>query len=417
MIDMRISRKNWVILIVALLILLSLYSVITRPNCGELVATVIDKGNQKDDNLNDDQENNSSGNGDQEFTHTVFIEEGTATWCENCPDASGILYDLYHSGNYNFYYVSMIEDMNSVANSRLYDNYNIYGFPTVYIDGGYKIFVGGGDKRSAYESAIKEAQLRTVPKIKITIKAQYDNSTDEIITEIFIENNESKTYNGYLKVYLTEIISRWVNTYKSFDGSTKPYHFGFIDFIIEKEITLSNNSNTTFSDRKKLTDFAVKNLVPEELMLFAVVFNSESVIKYSNPPDGNEFNAYYADAANATKLIQGGNLPPTVGMSLPEVGKLHLFGKPILKTLFKRTVLIGKTTIIATAEDDLGIKKVEFYIDGQLKFTDEQEPYEYSFNKVKLIKRLIRQHTLKIIAYDVDDKKAIVEIKVLTVLI
>jgi len=412
---MRYYLKIVAIIIIVILFLSSVYLMLIPLNCGKKIETVIDKGNQKNDNGIDDGGNNSTDDGEQGFTHTVFIEEGSGTWCENCPDASGSLYEIYHSGNYNFYYVSMIEDVSEKAYSRLYEDYNIYGFPTVYIDGGYKVFVGGGNKKSAYETAIKEAQSRGAPKIRIIIKAEYDNATNEIVTEISVENNESETYNGYLKVYLTEIISRWVNPYKAYDGKTKPYHFGFIDFIINQEITINSKTNKTFSDRRKLTDFAVSDLKPEELMIIAVVFNSQPVIKYSNPPDENEFNAYYADAANATILIQGGNLPPTVGMSLPEAGVLHLFGKPILKTLFKRTILIGKTTITATAEDDLGIEKVEFYIDGELKFTDTQEPYEYSFNKVKLIKRFIRQHTLKIIAYDIEDKNATVEIKVLTI--
>ena len=387
------------------------------PNCGKIIETVIDKGEQKNNDEINEGENNTPNNGEQEFTHTVFIEEGTATWCPNCPDVAGVLYEIYNSGNYNFYYVSMIEDMNSKAKNRLYDNYNIYGFPTVYIDGGYKVFVGGGDKKSIYEAAIKQAQIRAVPKIKIILKAEYDNSTNEIITEVFVENNENETYKGYLKVYLTEIISRWVNPYKAFDGKTKPYHFGFIDFIIDKEITINSKTNTTVSDRKKLTDFIVSDLKPEELMIIAVVFNSQSVKQYSNPSDGNEFNAYYADATNATILVQGGNLPPIVGIVLPESGKLHLFGKPILNTLFKNTVLIGKTSITASAGDDKGVEKVEFYIDDQLKFTDTQQPYEYSFNKVKLLKRLIRQHVLKIIAYDAEGKNATVEIKVITILL
>lgn len=412
---MRYYLKIVAIIIIVILFLSSVYLMLIPLNCGKKIETVIDKGNQKNDNGVDNGGNNSTGDGEQGFTHTVFIEEGTATWCENCPDASGSLYEIYHSGNYNFYYVSMIEDVSNKANSRLYDDYNIYGFPTVYIDGGYKLFVGGGNKKSAYETAIKEAQLRETPKIRIITKAEYDNATNEIVTEISVENNESETYNGYLKVYLTEIISRWVNPYKAYDGKTKPYHFGFIDFIINKEITINSKSNATFSDRRKLTDFAVSDLKPEELMIIAVAFNSQPVIKYSNPPDGNEFNAYYADAANATILIQGGNLPPTVGISLPEAGMLHLFGKPILKTLFKHTILIGKTTVTATAEDDLGIEKVEFYIDDELKFTDTQAPYEYSFNKVKLLRRFIRQHTLKIIAYDIENKNATVEIKVLTI--
>jgi len=405
------------IILVAFLVLSSIYLMLLPPNCGKKIETVIDKGYQNNNDGIIDGGNNTTDNGETEFSHTVFIEEGTATWCENCPDASGNLYDIYHSGNYNFYYISMIEDMSSKAKSRLYDNYNIYGFPTVYIDGGYRVFVGGGDKKSAYEVAIKEAASRGAPELKIITNAEYDNATNEIVTEIFVENNESETYNGFLRVYLTEIISRWVNPYKAFDGNTKPYHFGFIDFITEKEITIDSKTNSTFSDRKKLTDFAVSDLVPENLMIIAVLFNSQAITQYSNPPEENEFNAYYADAANATILIQGGNLPPTVGMSLPEAGKLHLFGKPILKTLFKRTVLVGRTTITANAEDDQGIEKVEFYIDNKLKFTDTQTPYEYNFHKVKAIKRFIRQHTLKIVAYDIEGKTATVEIKVLTVLL
>ena len=414
---MRDSLKIVVLIVVAILFISSVYLMSLPLNCGKIIDTVIDKGNQNSDNETNNNGNNTPGDGEKDFTHTFFIEEGTATWCINCPDASGNLYDIYHSGNYNFYYVSMIADKNTKANSRLNDSYNIYGFPTVYIDGGYKVFVGGGNKKSAYETAIKEAQSRDAPEIRITTKAEYDNDTDEIVTEVLIENNESQIYNGHLKVYLTEIISRWVNPYKADDGNTKPYHFGFIDFIVEKEITINSKSNITFSDRKKITDFLVKNLAAEELMIIAVVFNSQSVKQYSNPPEGNEFDAYYADAANATVLIQGGNLPPTVGMSLPESGMLHIFGKPILKTLFSRTILVGKTTITAAADDDIGIEKVEFYIDGQLKSTDNQAPYEYTFNKVKLLKRFIRQHTLKIIAYAAEGKDATVEIKVLTFLL
>ena len=35
-----------------------------------------------------------------EFTHAVFIEEGTTTWCPNCPNAAEALYSLYESGEY-----------------------------------------------------------------------------------------------------------------------------------------------------------------------------------------------------------------------------------------------------------------------------------------------------------------------------
>ncbi|MDH7507728.1 MAG: hypothetical protein QHH15_08110, partial [Candidatus Thermoplasmatota archaeon] len=368
---MKDNLKILTIIIVSVIIISSLYVIVSTPNCGKIIETVIDKGKQKNNNETNNGGNNEPGDGEQEFTHTVFIEECTATWCRYCPDIAGILYEIYKSGNYNFYYVSMIEDEkneNSKVKSRLYDDFNINAFPTVYVDGGFEIIVGGGNKKTVLEAAIKRAQLREVPKIKIVTKAEFDNTTNEIITEILIENDENETYKGFLKVYLTEIISRSVNPHKAFDNNPKPYHFGFIDYIIEKQITINSKSNETFIEKKKITDFIVSDLKPEELMIIAVVFNSQPVKQYSNPPNENEFNAYYADATDATILVQGGNLPPTVGIILPEVGKLHLFGKPIFKTFFKRTVLIGKTTVTADAKDDLGIQKVEFYLDGKLKF-------------------------------------------------
>ena len=145
---------------------------------------------------------------------------------------------------------------------------------------------------------------------------------------------------------------------------------------------------------------------PENLMVIAVVFNGEKNQAYSNPTDNkNPFDAYYADAAEGSELIEGGNLPPSVGISLPEIGKLHFLGKPIYEfKLLKNTVLIGKTKIVAEAEDDSGIEKVEFYIDGNLVGEDTEEPYEYRFRKVKLLKRFVRKHSISVIAYDKEGK-------------
>lgn len=354
-------------------------------------------------------------NGDNEFVHTVFIEEGTGTWCENCPNVAGILHDLYESDEFNFYYVALIEDKNTKAETRLTEDYSIVGYPTVYIDGGYKVFVGGGNEKSEFANAIRDAESRKVPEIRVTVRAIYDENTNELTTNVLAENNEAETYTGHLRVYLTEIISRWENPYKADDGETKPYHFGFLDYVINQKISISGKGNTTLSDKRKISDFAVSDLVLEELMLIAVIFSSESVEADSYPSgDGGEFNAYYADAANHTVLVPGGNLPPTVGISLPEVDKIHILGRPIYKTkLLKKTILIGKSKIVADAEDDKGIEKVEFYINGELKSTDNEEPYEYSFRKVKSLKRFRHKHTIKVIAYDTEGKSSDTSIEVI----
>jgi len=81
-----------------------------------------------------------------DFTHTVFAEECTATWCPNCPFAAEALYNIYQSGDYPFNYVALVDDMNPVAKDRNRDYsfgfYAIYAFPTVYFDGGDINFVG-----------------------------------------------------------------------------------------------------------------------------------------------------------------------------------------------------------------------------------------------------------------------------------
>ena len=42
------------------------------------------------------------------FTHNVFIEEGTTTWCPNCPNAAEALYSMYNSSEYPFYFVALV---------------------------------------------------------------------------------------------------------------------------------------------------------------------------------------------------------------------------------------------------------------------------------------------------------------------
>jgi len=346
-----------------------------------------------------------------DLTHYVFIEEGTVTWCEDCPVIRDIIHELFESEEYNFYYVSMVLDKNDKAKERLKNDYNIVGYPTLFIDGGYSVILEGSDDVSIYTQAIQQAAVRDVFNVQVTINAEYDKNTNELKTEAVVYNYENETYISRLRVYLTEINSRWINSYSE---EPKPYHYGFIDYIINEDITVDSDDITTITATKKLTDFLITDLDPENLMVIAVVFNSESVEKYAYPPNENPFNAYFADNADAAKVVEGGNLPPTVAICNPNVGKLHILGRPIVKTLRRNTILIGKTKIDLCIEDDSGIEKVEFYIDGNKIFTDEEAPYEYTLKRVKLFRRFVRKHTIMVKAYDDTGKIATDSIDVIT---
>jgi len=346
----------------------------------------------------------NSDDDDQNSTHYVFVEEGTETDCKSCPVVANILHELYKSGKYNFYYVSLVSDKSSEAQTRL-SNYDIYGFPTVFIDGGYEVIVGGSSSKSKYERAIINASSRDVPDIQVTVSAKYDNKTKKLTTEVIVENNEKEIYSGRLKVYLTEIVSQW----NGYDG--KPYHYGFVDYAINKVISVDANGEQNFSDTRSVSDYDYENL-----MVIAAVFNSESTDTYEyQNEEKNSFDAYYTDAVDATNVAEGGNLPPEVGITSPVKGRIYFLDSPILERLgsFKNTFLIGKTTISVYASDDSGIEKVEFYVDGDLMKTVESEPYNWTLSRISTFKELFyHKHTIEVKAYDDTGKTSSASIEV-----
>lgn len=322
--------------------------------------------------------------------HTVLIEEGTATWCSNCPSVAEILHTLYASGDYNFYYVAMIEDKNTTAHNRLYDDYNIYGFPTVFIDGGYQVVLKE-QAQSVFEDAIQNATARETPALEINLTTQWNQDTQTLETTVRIYNPGTTPYAGHLRVYLTEINSRW----SDYDGNT--YHYGFLDYLLNEDISITagdtiTRSNTTTDD----------NLDPANLMIIAAVFNAIQHQGYANPPTGNPFNAYYVDATVAIRVSEG-NLPPQVGITNPKSGKFSLFGKPIRTTPNLKTILLGRANITAQASDDSSVTKVEFYIDDKKVAEFTTAPYEWMWKTPTWLKW---KHTIKVVAYDDQGKSS-----------
>jgi len=75
---------------------------------------------------------------------------------------------------------------------------------------------------------------------------------------------------------------------------------------------------------------------------------------------------------------------------------------------FKTPLIIGKITVTADAYDEEGIEKVEFYIDGILKYNDTEQPYEWIWNGFA-----IGKHEIKAVAYDNKGNRAQDEIDVI----
>ena len=321
----------------------------------------------------------------ENLTRNVFIEEGTATWCNNCPEVADKLHSLYKSNDYNFYYVSMIEDKNSKAKDRLEQDFNIYAYPTVYIDGGYDIIIGNKGL-DVFKEKITKAQKRDVPKLYIDVTPEINEEKTKIKTSVLVKNYEEEDYNGQLKIYLTERNSL------QYYGGEGIYHNGFLDYLLDEKIEVSSKD-----EKITETTFDIGDMDPDNLMIIAVVFNSNSVDKYSNPPDEKIFEAYYVDACDGSVVVEDANLKPEIGITNPKNGRLHIFGKDITATLNLNTIIIGRTPIRVQASDDSKVEKVEIYIEDDLVAELNDEPYEYIWKSTPFFKF---RYEIKVIAYD-----------------
>lgn len=133
--------------------------------------------------------NSDSNVVNDEFTHTVFCEKGTASWCPSCPSMASKLSDIYESGDYPFFFVSMVVDESNDANSRM-GNYNLKWLPTAFYDGGTDVVVGGGPDTSYHEDIIEACGQRDVHELDLTLSVEWLGEGSLEININIINNEE-----------------------------------------------------------------------------------------------------------------------------------------------------------------------------------------------------------------------------------
>lgn len=128
----------------------------------------------------------------ENFTHTVFVEEGTANWCHNCPPVSETINRVYNSNKFPFYFVSLVSDKNTIAEQRLRQDFNILGYPTLFIDGGNDLIVGNKENmEELFRTKIEKSGKRDVHNLNLSISTTWNNSKEFSIT-VSITNQELK---------------------------------------------------------------------------------------------------------------------------------------------------------------------------------------------------------------------------------
>jgi len=96
------------------------------------------------------------------------------------------------------------------------------------------------------------------------------------------------------------------------------------------------------------------------------------------------------------------NQAPKVKIIKPEKA-LYIKNVKILQRFFRITKIVGSITIEANVTDeDSGIEKVEFYINGKLKGYDTTEPYTYGWKRERFT--IFRIFFIRVVAYDNEGK-------------
>ena len=263
-----------------------------------------------------------------DFTHTVFAEDATATGCSNCHYAREALDAVYSSGDYPFFYVCLVDDVNTHAATRIND-FNLYGFPTVFFDYGYKTVVGGWTGAEAdYRTAITQCGARSVADIDVSLNVAWLGDAAMNIS-VGVTNNEAAPYAGHLHVYVTEIESslNWKDT------TGHPYTFPFLDYAFNEPITMASGEtweNSITWDGHNYNsgmgqDFGT--IQYGNIAVIAAVFNNTWHQGYAYPPSGNPFDAYYVDeTAAATPTGMPPNKPSMPsGPSTGEIGIEYMY--------------------------------------------------------------------------------------------
>jgi hypothetical protein len=123
---------------------------------------------------------------------------------------------------------------------------------------------------------------------------------------------------------------------------------------------------------------------------FTVSTNGEHTVDYYSVDNvGNE-------ESQKSVSFKIDKTPPTATITRPKEGYLYFLDIEIGPTPNGNTIIVGRITIKADASDETsGIDKVEFYINDELKYTDEGAPYEWEWHP-----GISFNPTIKVVAYD-----------------
>lgn len=286
-------------------------------------------------NIENNNTINKKYNPEERATHTVLGEYGTATTCGFCKYAHGALKELYNEGQLDFYYVSLVCDKNNKAYARAKNAFNLYGYPTIWWDGGYRVNVGANSiptAKTTYAGSINYCGIRSVKSVDINLDVTWLGRT-KIKVECKVFNNEPNTYGGTIRVYIVEKESsmEWRDT------AGDLYTMAFLDWAFNEPVSIPSGGSWSDSMTWNGQLKGFPSVTKSNTFVIAAVFNDEWHQGYSYPPN-NPFDAYYVDdvvGVNVEKININQEIPKkiTILESLVDLLQNHNILQPLLQKI------------------------------------------------------------------------------------
>ena len=205
----------------------------------------------------------------EDFTHSVVLELFVTTWCQYCPSTEDEAVKLNYEYRSNFFFISMVCDVNDKADQRSRD-YFVESYPTAIFDGGYR------DERSGnadtFEGHIEDCGNRNDYAVDLEVRMEKgDGNNIDVGYTARYNDAFPPFFDCYLRVYIVEKVSRHVNN----EDQQIPY--GFLDYAFDKDLRLVTQTDQSESTTWDASDCDLDNLI----VIGAIFDKSTGTERYS----------------------------------------------------------------------------------------------------------------------------------------
>lgn len=191
----------------------------------------------------------------EDFTHSVVLELFVTTWCQYCPESEREAVRLNYEYKSNFFFISMISDVNDKAEERENDfTPPIESYPSAEFDGGYK------DERSGnadtFEGHIEDCGDRDDFDVDLEVSMEKADGNNINVGYRARYNDLFPFYfDCHLRIYIVEKVSQHNN------NEDEPIPYGFVDYAFDKDLQLISQTDQSESTTWDASDCDIDNLI------------------------------------------------------------------------------------------------------------------------------------------------------------